>query len=177
MTYRERFKAPKFGEKADATAIIDTGDPYQNLANGVVAQAAADYMAAIRLIGLKPDAPKLEEYLKPEQLDILREPIKRTEYEKLKLRRLKKQYRDEQYWETCYRVWWTTERHRRVRMTPEYRAYANAEKTWVDAHDMIEECEEFFHGDWIKMLTKLDGPELMRRCRKIAEEDLNELRC
>ena len=36
---------------------------------------------------------------------------------------------------------------------------------WADAHRVIVECEAFFCGDWIKMLTALDGVEILNRLR------------
>ena len=29
----------------------------------------------------------------------------------------------------------------------------------------VDDCELFFNGDWFKMLTKLDGPELMEEIK------------
>lgn len=42
---------------------------------------------------------------------------------------------------------------------------------YVSAEDMKRDCEEFFASEWFKILTKVDGKQLMR---KLQEEYENE---
>lgn len=44
-----------------------------------------------------------------------------------------------------------------------------AQQRWCEQYRMIYDCRMFFMGDWIKMLTKLDGAELLRQ----LEEECN----
>lgn len=176
MTYKQRYKPHKFGETADVRSIDDTGNPYQNLANGIVLQAAEDYMTAYRYILEHPDPIRIDQYLTKEQIDTLKEPTTQTKYEKLKVFRLKRAYKQEEYWYLAYRTYWTAERQKHIRTTKEYKAYINAERSWVNAFAMIDDCREFFNGEWIKFLTKLDGPELMKQIEKNVKEEINEHR-
>lgn len=38
-------------------------------------------------------------------------------------------------------------------------------------NSIIEECEEFFNGEYIKSLTKVDGPTLMKALEQKVKED------
>ena len=176
MTYKQIFKPHKFGETADVRSIDDTGNPYQNLANGIVLQAAEDYIAAYRYILTHPDPIRIVSYLTQDQIDVLNEPYTQTKYEKLKVSRLKCAYKQEEYWYLAYRTYWTMERQKRIRATREYKAYIVAERSWVNAFAMIDDCREFFNGDWIKLLTDLDGPILLKQIEKIVREEINEHR-
>lgn len=105
MTYKKRYRVPKYGDNAGASAIVDTGDPYQNLANAIVQQAADDYRSAKRYLAKHPEIPE------------------------------------------------------------DKKAIYN----WVNANKTVVECEAFFRGDWIKMLTNLDGREILAKLK----EELN----
>ena len=90
---------------------MNTGDPYQNLANFVVIKAAEDYEKALR--------------------------------EKSKLK------------------------HLLATMTYDPHRY---EEKLKNAQNMIDDCEHFFTGRWIELLTDLDGAVLMNRIRKQCKE-------
>ena len=40
-----------------------------------------------------------------------------------------------------------------------------------DGNYSIEECERFFNGEYIKLLTKVDGPALMNALKQKVKED------
>ena len=42
----------------------------------------------------------------------------------------------------------------------------NSGTRWIDNVNMACECEQFFCGQWIEMLTNLDGREIMRQIRE-----------
>jgi tRNA nucleotidyltransferase (CCA-adding enzyme) len=159
----------KHQDGADWDMVVDTGDPFQNMANAIVQQAATDFMTAYRYIKDHPSPVRIESYLDGNQIQILNEPAHMTDHEKLVMMRTKKAFRDEVRWQTIYRVFDTTQRQIRVRHTPEYRAYIKAERAWVQAKESLDNCEAFFRGEWMKMLTALDGTELMGMLIKEVE--------
>lgn len=174
MTYDKRYHHEPKGGPDSVAAIADTGDPYQNLANAVVAQAADDYRNALRYLKEHPEPPKAEWYLERWQLLTLALPLRRTKSENAYIMRHRVAYRAEAIWAVEYARRWRIERVKRVRKSPEYRRYHNAEQRWVDAKDTVSDCEAFFQGDWIRMLTKLKGPDLMESLRKEVEEEYGD---
>lgn len=163
MTYKETYHNYAYGERADYAAVEDTGDPYQNLANGIVAQAGVDYRNALTYLAAHPKAPRFEEYMTREQVQIMAAPIRYTRHEKLFVMRHRVKYRDEARWEMGYALWWRMEQQRRVRKTPEYRRYARAEYNWVMYTDLKADCETFWRSSWATMLTNLDPMELKKK--------------
>lgn len=168
MTYEKRYRPPKFGEDAGYAAILDTGNPWQNLANAIVEQAANDYRNAIVYKQSHPDAPRIEHYVDENAVKTLRLSARRTSDESLYIARCKREdgYRDEATWEVANRIMDRVNRLKAVRNTADYRRYANAERNWTSCDSTIIDCERFFRGDWFKLLTRLDGPELINMLRK-----------
>lgn len=39
----------------------------------------------------------------------------------------------------------------------------------LKAYALKRQCERFFRSDWFKRLTKVNGPQLLRRLKKEAE--------
>lgn len=163
MKSKERYRPRKFGYDAAKGAIVDTGNPWQNLANGIVQQAAEDYRAALRYMREHPNPVRIDAFLSEEEINALQERVSRSKDELHRIRCTKPEYRDEVLWEVAYRAHWTQERQKRIRSTKAYQNYLRAEKRWVDSDSMLIDCEDFFQGDWIRMLTKLDGPMLMNQ--------------
>lgn len=169
MTYTKRYKPPKYQGTADfaiPTSVPDTGDPYQNLAHGIVIQACDDCRIALKYKLAHDKAPVITDYLTAEDIDTLRQPTHHTDDERLWVARHKKPYRDEARWEAAYILQDRLNQMRKVRSKPEYRQYANSERMWVSTDSMIDDCEKFFNSDWFQWLTDLDGPELMRMIRR-----------
>ena len=165
MKQKERYRAPKYGDRADINVVIDTGDPYQNLANAIVQQAAEDYRAACWYLR-KHKKPDMLDYIKPEEAKLLKIGTHYTKQERALRKRAKKKYREEILWETEIARWWRREQIRAIRNSEEWRHYYFAETRRWEAEKTVKECEEFFLGDWIKMLTRLDGAELLQRLRE-----------
>lgn len=166
MTYKQRYRAPKYGENAGEAAIVDTGDPYQNLANAIVEQAAEDYRVASIFLAKHPSPPKEEDYLTEEQIEILQMPQHRTMVEHWLLKRAKPPYKDEVLWEVETAKWWRIEQQRRVRKTEEFKNFKQRRHSWEQWRYTLDDCEKFFRGDWIKMLTRLDGEEILNRLKE-----------
>lgn len=166
MKRKERFRPPKYGDRADNNAIIDTGDPYQNLANAIVRQAAEDYRAAVRYL-MKHREPNMLDYITPEEAELIKIGANRTKHERYLRRHVwRKAYRDEVLWETDVALWWRRKQVKEIRESKEWKHFYFAETKWWDAEKTVKECEEFFLGDWIKVLTQLDGEELLNRLRE-----------
>lgn len=165
MTYKVKYRAPKFGDNASQGMIQDTGDPYQNLANGVILQAAEDYRGSLKYLRDNPLPPRIESFMSGAEIETLRLPTRRTLKESDWIRCHKKPYRDEAKWIMSYVVLDRLNKIKAVRATKQYRAYAGQERLWVECNQTVDDCELFFNGDWFKMLTKLDGPELMEEIK------------
>ena len=57
MIYKQRYRPPKYGDREGKCAVVDTGDPNQNLANAIVQGAADDYRRAMRYLIKHPEPP------------------------------------------------------------------------------------------------------------------------
>lgn len=148
---------------------MDTGDPYQNLANAIVQQAADDYRAAAAFLAKHPRPPVDADYLAEEQIAVLRLPTRRTMQEHWLIKRAKPGYKDEVLWECETAKWWRIEQQRRVRESEAFKHFKQRRDSWEQWRYTLEDCKRFFLGDWIKMLTKLDGEEILAELK----EELN----
>ena len=166
MKQKERYRPHKYGDRADINTIVDTGNPYQNVANYIVQQAAEDYRTAVRYLA-KHRKPKMLDYISPEQAELIKAGANRTKRERYLRRHVwRKAYRDEVLWETDVALWWRRKQVKEIRESKEWKHFYFAEIRWWDAEKTVKECEEFFLGDWIKVLTQLDGAELLQRLRE-----------
>lgn len=171
MTYDVRYKPPKYQDNAAYAAFEDTGDPYQNLANGIVLQACEDYRYALRYKRTHDKAPDIKDYMTPEDIETLQIPARQTPDEKLYIARCKPAYRDQARWEMAYALHDRLNKLKRTRYKNGYRRYANHERAWCDVDGVIADCEWFFQSEWFHWLTKLDGPELMLMLRREVERE------
>lgn len=147
MKQKERYRYPKYGERSEQGAAVDTGDPLQNLANAIVVQAADDYRRALQFLSMHPEPPSMYDYLTEREIVILDNAPRNyremtPQQEKIQMLAVE------------------------IRKSKQFRNLKNAEYLWSTQFNMIRDCEQFFQGDWIMCLTKLDGKELMRMLKE-----------
>lgn len=147
MKQKERYRPPKFGQDAGYAAIEDTGDPYQNIANAIVELAARDYMEALKFLEKYPEPPDVNKFLTKKQVSLLDTKI--VSFSSMSGAELE-----------------TAKRASELRRSKEYKRYKTAVYLWTNHMNRVADCELFFKGDWIQMLTGLDGVELMRMLKE-----------
>lgn len=156
------------GRMLDEGLLEQTGDPWRNLGSAVVWQAAEDYRNALWYLKRR-NAPRLQDYVNQDTLRILKKPLRWTAAERRFYRNLRGRWRWEFRWQVAWRIENDQRQVRRAQRTGGYRAWKRANDRWEAAAKTAAECEEFFRGDWFRMLTDLDGEALLERLRQEAE--------